>query len=72
MGAVPPLALPPPCSRAASGELRFQVKSFACCCWSLRWGRLSLHEERRTRGLGDLEHALAWRNNGKVWVTLGL
>lgn len=72
MGAVPALALPPPRSRAVSGELRFRVKRLAWGCWSLRRGRLSPHAERRTRGLGDLEHESAWRDNRKVRGTLGL
>lgn len=72
LGAVPPLALPPPHSRAVSEELRLWEKGFAWGCWSLRGWRLSRHAEGRTQGLGHLEHSSAWTKNGRVWATLGV
>ena len=72
LGAVPPLALPPSGSRALSGELKLQVKGFAWGCWSRRRWRLFRHAERITQRLRDLEHGLAWRENGRVWVILGV
>lgn len=73
LGAVPPLALPPPCRRAVSGGLR--LLAVQGCGWarpSRRRGGLPPHAERRSRGLGDPVHGSAWGGNGGVWVTLGV
>lgn len=57
----------------SGGVRRAKVPSEEVCLGLLEpeKGRLSPHAERRTRGLGDLEHGSAWRDNGKVWVTWG-
>lgn len=73
LGAVPPLALPPSCSRAVSGAPR--LLAVRGCGWagrSRRRGGLPRHAERRSRGLGDPAHGSAWGGNGRVWVTLGV
>lgn len=71
LGAVPPLALPPPCRRAVSGAPE-PLAALGCVRLGRRGGGLPPHAERRSRGLGGPALGPARGGNGGVSVTLGV
>lgn len=67
--AVGPASTPQP-----GGVRRAKVPSEGVCLGLLEphKGEILPAYEEKNRGLGDLEYGSAWRENGRVWVTLGV